>query len=168
MGDWVSGIGALLAVISSFILVRRSESSQREREREKIQIEQWGEGFFCSVRVISNGLFPCRIKGVFFIGPDGPNAGAVPLGPHMAETGRIDLPQRLEYREDLQFAWRVDTLDGLLRALSHLGLRRMDALSIQVVTVTSEFTVPVSTEFSEYLIGAAAAARIEVITPDES
>lgn len=41
LGDWISGIGALLAVVTSLYLVRRNEALQHEREREKIEVEQW-------------------------------------------------------------------------------------------------------------------------------
>lgn len=160
LGDWVSGIGALLAVAMSLHLVRRSEAQQRERERELIEIEQWGSDFFCSVRVISKGFFPCTIKAVFFFGLDGPDGSAVQLGHNMAEDGRICLPKRLECREDIQFAWRIDKMADLLNHLSFLRLNSMSDLGIKVVTVTGEVIVPISAELSDFLIGAARAEKI--------
>lgn len=161
LGDWVSGIGALLAVAVSLYLVRRNEAQQHERDSEKVEIEQWAEDFFCSIRVISKGFFPCTVKAVFFVGSDDPDGSAVPLAPHMDEQGRVSLPTRLECREDIQFAWRVDKLISLLNGLSFLRLQSMEALSIKVVTVTGEFIVPVSKELSDYLIGAARSENID-------
>lgn len=161
LGDWVSGIGALLAVAMSLYLVRRNEEQQCEREREKLEVEQWAEGLFCSVRVISKGFFPCTVKAVFFYGSDGPNGSAVQLAPHMAEEGRISLPMRIECREDIQFAWRVDKMASLLNALSFLRLNSMEDLGIKVVTVTGELIVPISAELSDYLIGAARSEGIK-------
>lgn len=161
LGDWVSGVGALLAVATSLYLVRRNEAQQHEREREKIEIEQWAEGFFLSVRVISKGYFPCTVKSVFFVSSDDPGGGAVQLAPYMDEAGRVSLPVRLEIREDIQFVWMVNQLGGLLRALSLLHLRSMDALSIKVVTVTGELIVPISSELSDYLIGAARSEGVD-------
>ena len=159
LGDWVSGVGALLAVVTSLVLVMRNESQQREREREKIEIEQIGEDFFCSVRVISLGIFPCTVRSVFFLGPDG---GVVPLLSSMAPTVNIKLPVRLEHREDIHFAWRIDQMRELLNSLSFFDLPSLTQLRIQVLTVTGEFIVPISVELADYFVGAARAENIAI------
>ena len=159
LGDWVSGIGALLAVITSLVLVIRNEAQQREREREKIEIEQIGEDFFCSVRVISLGIFPCTVRSVFFLGPDG---GVVSLLASMAQPVNIALPVRLEHREEIHFAWRIDQMRGLLTSWSFFDLSSLTQLRIQVLTVTGDFIVPISVELASYLVGAARAENIAI------
>lgn len=163
LGDWVSGLGALLAVVSSFYLVRRNEAHQHEREREKIEIEQWAEDFYCSVRVISLGIFPCTVKSVFLIGPDG---GSLALNPHLPEESRVRLPARLEIREDIHFIWRVDQLQDLLSRISLFRLQSVDSLSIQVKTVTSDIIVPISPQIAAYLMNISISSGVPIVFDD--
>ncbi|QBQ11160.1 MULTISPECIES: hypothetical protein [unclassified Pseudomonas] len=163
LGDWISGIGALLAVVTSLYLVRRNEALQHEREREKIEVEQWAENFFCSIRVISLGIFPCTVKSVFLLGPDD---GAVPLNPYLPEENRLQLPVRLEIREDIHFVWRVDQLRDLLGRISLFRLQNVEALRIQVTTVTSEIIVPISPEIAAYLMSVSISSGVPIAFDD--
>jgi len=163
LGDWISGIGALLAVVTSLYLVRRNEALQHEREREKIEIEQWANDFFCSIRVISLGIFPCTVKAAFLLGPDG---GAVPLDRYLPDESRVRLPARLEIREDVHFSWRIDQLREILGRISLFRLQSAESLRVQVTTVTSEIVVPISPEIAVYLMGASISSGIPIVFDD--
>lgn len=163
LGDWISGIGALLAVVTSLYLVRRNEALQQDKEREKIEIEQWAEDFFCSIRVISLGIFPCTVKSVFLLGPNG---GAVPLNPYLPEDSRVQLPARLEIREDIHFVWRVDQLHEFLSRISLFRLQSAESLRVQVMTVTSSVIVPISPEIVDCLMGVSISSGIPIVFDD--
>lgn len=163
LGDWVSGIGALLAVISSFILVRRNEAAQEDREKEKIIVDQWASDFYLSVRVISTGLFPCTVNGVFLESPSG---RAVSLSANLPNGADIRIPHRLDSRSDLNFGWQIPQLGRLLGALSLLDLKRIEDLSVYVVTSIADYRFPIGADVSSMLIGAARAQDIQLLQDD--
>jgi hypothetical protein len=160
LGDWISGVGAMLAVVSSFILVRRNEAAQDDREREKISVEQWASDFFLSIRVISTGHFPCTINGVFFESPSG---RVVSLAASLPSEVKVQIPHRLESRSDMNFGWTLTQMGRLLGALSLLDLDRVEDLSIYVVTSIAEHRFPIGADVSNMLIGIARAEGIQLL-----
>jgi len=160
VGDWVSGIGALLAVISSLLLVHRNEVTQTAREKESFLIEQTATEFGCSVRVISLGIFPCKIKTVLFVGPSG---SAVSLHRSLPVEGQVNIPVRLESREEVQFSWRVHQLSGLLGDLSLLHVEDLMVLTIEVSTVLGTTSAPISQELADHFTGVARAQGIPLL-----
>ncbi|WP_236192761.1 hypothetical protein [Pseudomonas glycinae] len=164
VGDWVSGVGALLAVITSFLLVHRNEVTQAAREQESFLIEQTATEFACSVRVISLGILPCKIKTVLFVGPSG---SAVSLHRSLPAEGQVNMPVRLESREEVQFSWRVHQLTGLLGDLSLLHVEDLMVLTIEVSTVMGTTAVPISQELAHHFIGVARAQGIQLLRRPE-
>lgn len=164
VGDWVSGVGALLAVVVSLLLVKRNENLQRERERESFVIDQFGSIFHISISVVSTGFLPCMVKGVFFEGPD---KAAVPMHRYLPEGVSVVMPQRLEYKSDIHFSWRFDQLEPLLQAVSWLRLERLSDLSLVVVTSIGEERQTITAELADVLLGVARGANIPILRTDE-
>jgi hypothetical protein len=160
----VSGFGAFMAVAASFLLVRRNEAFQTEREKEKIEIDQWATDFFFSIRVLSKGLFPSTVKAAYL---SSEGKGVVSLCNSLPQDLQITLPKRLECREDIQFACRIDQLNTLLENISWLQLEDLNLLRIHVITVTDEYVVPINQEIADFFLGAARGARIAILGTDE-
>jgi hypothetical protein len=164
LGDWVSGIGAFLAIISSFILVKRNEEQQRDRERERFLVDQFGSLLHVSITVVSTGYLPCAIKGVFI---ESLSKSAVPLHRYLPEDVTVVMPQRLESKADIHFSWRFDQLEPLLQAISWMRVGRLEDLTILVVTSIGEDRTPITAEVAEILLGVARGAGIAVLETDE-
>ena len=143
LGGWVSGIGALLAVITSLAIVKRNEDQQRDREKERIVVEQWASGEICSIRLISMGLFACTVKGVFLRDPGG---HAVPLHKVTPSGAPIKMPARIESRQDLHFGWTVPTSSSLVAAIASLKAKSIETLQIEIRSVTGTSSLPISAD----------------------
>jgi hypothetical protein len=64
VGDWVSGIGALLAVIASLYMVQRSEKFQQVRDSEQLMLVQETDFAWLTLRVGCSGLRSCAVKDI--------------------------------------------------------------------------------------------------------
>lgn len=164
LGDWVSGVGALLAVITSFVLVRRNERSQAEREREHLVVDQWASDFTVSIRVISRGYLPCTIKGVLLEGPAG---GAIDLQRLLPGSSKVAFPVRLEVRSDLQLAWHILELTGLLNSIALFDPEQQRGLRLCVATAMDEHRFDLSQEILDMWAGAARAQEIEIFLAEK-
>lgn len=165
MGDWVSGVGALLAVVSSFILVKRHEDQQQDRERERIVVEQWAAEGVCSIRLISLGVFPCTVKGVFLRKP---GSHAVALQNVAPNDIKITMPLRLESRQDAHFGWRLQSSGRLVGAIASLKMDQIEALEIEIRSVTNVSSVPISAEVAAWLYKAAELHGVAIVETGES
>lgn len=159
LGDWVSGLGALLAVLSSLWLARRGERLMAEREKEDIRIEQTASDFYASVRIVSHGLYPVTVKAVLIVRP-GNGAFSVPT--NLENDVVITLPKRLEFREEIHFVWRVDLTRSFLSRISLLEVESLSDLRIEVMTVLGSFVVPLAPELVDFFAGAARVQHISL------
>ncbi|MGF6127254.1 hypothetical protein QF019_002463 [Pseudomonas frederiksbergensis] len=138
VGDWVSGVGALLAVVTTLILTRRSEEQQRILRHDKIEIEQGTSSTHVSIRFTSLGLYPAKVRSVLLVSADG---GAVTMFGHCVDQ-EPTFPQRLDFKEDIQFVWKVSQLLMLVGEISMLEVKSLDLVKIQLITSTDAFDFP--------------------------
>lgn len=138
VGDWVSGVGALLAVVTSLILTRRSEESQQLLQHDKMEIRQGVSSDHVVFQFTSLGFYPAKVKSVLLMNSDG---GSVPMfGNRVGDD--TTFPQRLEFKEDIQIEWARDKLSLLLGEISLLEVKSLDHVKIQVITSTDSFGFP--------------------------
>ncbi|EKT4472946.1 hypothetical protein QEM11_003848 [Pseudomonas putida] len=92
-GDWVSGIGALLAVVVALWQIHR----QQERERPKILLHHHLQANGWSLGVVSDGISPVTVLGAYIL---------------YDQTSQIDLVDRLP--EGYQLPRRLDRGEVML------------------------------------------------------
>lgn len=166
LGDWVSGIGALCAVISSLWLAQRSERLQALKEEENIEIEQSASDFFASVRVISLGHYPAIIKNVFLVRPDGSAFSLTAVRADGSnERELLQYPKKLGFREDVHLGWGLDNARGWLYRIQHLEVANLSDLRIEVWTTVRQHQAPLSEEMIKFLQGAARSVEMTLPPP---
>lgn len=157
LGDWVSGIGALMAV--GFALWQ--SHIFRKEDVEDLLIEQGHGPERWRISVISRGKRPARVQGVAFYSPKVDIL--LPIKHFVFHGDKASLPQTLNYSEDIQFTTRPDMFEDLA-VNAVLAFDDLDDLEIYVKTTLGSFKVPVLKEttaaFHEALIGSDAIARI--------
>ncbi|WP_308907615.1 hypothetical protein [Pseudomonas canadensis] len=142
LGDWVSGTGALLAVLVTLWLADKQRREDVESLKVGLVMGMMSHGpdaLFASVNVTSDGKRPVLITGVTFMSNHAKQA--------MHVTGFMSfgnsLPIRLNYGEQAQFPLEFgfeNALNSFVRA--HCN-GRADGLRVVVSTSLNEFSKPV-------------------------
>lgn len=162
-GSWVSGVGALLAVLASLWLSGRGERIQAEREKEKLRIEVSVAGIFAHLDIVSLGHYPVTVRAVL-IGKTGQGAFAIPL--RGASGEKIAFPRRLGFRDDIHASWRADQAKQLLDIISLLQPFTLRELTIEVVTTVEIHIVPADSNFIVWLQDAANRHGVRLLSPN--
>lgn len=163
LGDWVSGVGALLAVITSLALVRRSEASQAERERERFVVDQFVQHRRFSIRVVSMSSVPSVVRSILLEAPSGVASN---LMRYLPEPLKVRLPKRLETRSEIHLAWLDERLPDFLREIQMLQISSLDEVSISVRSSLAVYRFPLSGELTNLLLMASAELGIPLLLPE--
>ncbi len=161
LGDWVSGLGALLAIATTLYLTKRNEAQQEDAKKDVILVEQDATDWIVSIRCISMGSFPTTIRAVMFVRDDG---GAVRLSSQTTGQHEPEIPCRLEFKQDLHFSWRIDVMRQLVMALGILQCRRLEDLQLLIATSTQEFRFPLDSKICDAIRGIARANGVQIET----
>lgn len=143
MGGWVSGIGALAAVLATLWLADR----QRREDVEKLKVSAssmiiTGEsGWFIGVNIVSTGRRPALVTSVSFSTP----ASSKQLVAISAFPGSSSLPARLNYGEQSRVIYGERLLQRLADFLNEEGDGKTD-LEVSVSTTTEVFSSKLSKE----------------------
>ncbi|MBV4518522.1 hypothetical protein KVG88_00470 [Pseudomonas sp. SWRI74] len=140
IGDWVSGLGALLAVgvalWQSYI--------QRKEDVEDLVINQAQGNDRWRVSVVSKGKRPARVQWIGFYSREIDTI--LPIKSFVFHGDDASLPQTLSYAEDIQFVTRPDLfLDLAINAVVTFDDSLKD-LEIHVKTTLGVFRAPVLEE----------------------
>lgn len=147
LGDWVSGIGALLAV---GVALWQSHSLRKE-DVEDLLIEQGQRSERWRISIISRGKRPARVQGVAFYSP---RSGAVlPIKNFVFQGDKALLPQTLNYAEDIQFNTHPDMFENIA-VNAVLEFDDLRDLEIYVKTTLGSFKAPVLKETKEAFLKA--------------
>lgn len=147
LGDWVSGIGALLAVVTSLIVSRRSEENQRILQHDKIEVRQGTSSTYVVFQFTSLGFYPAKVRSVLLVGSDG---RSIPMfGKRVGED--TVFPQRLEFKDDFQLEWPKEDLGLLLSEISFLEVESLEKLTIKVITTIDSFDFPLQKDVCDLL-----------------
>jgi len=136
LGDWVAGIGALLAVITTLVMASRSERQQDRLKRDSLAVQQGASSAYISVRFTSLGMYPAKVKSVLILSPEG---DAVPLFGYEPERDGPTFPVRLEFKDDVHFQWKLDRMRNLLKAIGRLNCKSVDLIRLEAITTTESF-----------------------------
>ena len=161
-GSWVSGIGALLAVLASLWLAQRGEKNQAEREKENLRIEVRVAGMFAHLHIVSLGHFPVTVKEVL-IGVSGGSAFGTPLAD--PASNEIVLPLRLGFREDIHASWRIDQASVLLTSIQWLQPFTLDKLTIEVISSMGVYVLPIDANFIAWIEDASRRQNMRLLSP---
>ncbi|WP_085678132.1 MULTISPECIES: hypothetical protein [unclassified Pseudomonas] len=130
VGDWVSGIGALLAVIASLYMVQRSERFQLERDREQLMLVQEPDLAWLTLRIGCSGLRACAVKDIRV--SHGKNHRS--LKHDFTPKYKDALPCKLDPGESIEFHWSNAELKPIVSLVRSLGLKSLEGLYFEVVT----------------------------------
>jgi hypothetical protein len=163
VGDWVSGIGALLAVIASLYMVQRSERFQLARDSEQLMLVQEPDFGWLTLRVGCSGLRACAVKDIRICHGKKHRS----LRYDLSDKSKGKLPCKLEPGESFELDWSGQELKPIIGTVHNLGLKSLDGLSFEIVTGISVHPF----EFDEWTIDllkqAADAFDMRLIPDDE-
>lgn len=142
LGDWVSGLGALLAVLVTLWLADKQRREDVESLKVGLVVGMMSNGpalLFASVNVTSDGKRPVLITGITFMSRHAKHAVHV--------TGFMSfghsLPIRLNYGEQAQFPLEFGFENDLNNFVHTHCSGIADGLRVVVSTSLNEFTKPV-------------------------
>lgn len=130
VGDWVSGVGALLAVIASLYMVQRSERFQLARDSEQVMLTQEPSMAWLTLHIACKGMRSCTVMDLR-IGHGGKCSS---LKHALSDRNKGVFPSRLEPGEMVQLDWSGRDLIPTLQTICNLGLKNTDGLYFEVVT----------------------------------
>lgn len=163
VGDWVSGIGALLAVIASLYMVRRSERFQLARDSEQLMLVQEPDLAWLTLRVGCSGLRACTVKDVRVCHGSQHKS----LRHDLSDKSKGKLPSKLEPGESFELDWSGLELKPIVSIIHSLGLKRLDGLYFEVVTGISVHKFDFHEWTIDQLQQAADAFEMRLIPDDE-
>lgn len=137
-GSWVSGIGALIAVLSTIYLHKRNESQQIESRKDDIRIGQAASSSYALMCFTSHSHYTSKVRGVLLVDPNGTS---ISLFGHDLTGSEPKLPITLDFKGDFQIEWHVGQMRPLLKALNTLQCKSIDGLMIEVNTTVESFVV---------------------------
>lgn len=158
-GDWVSGVGALIAVLSTLYLHKRNEAQQAVARKDQITIEQGAPSSHALMRFTSHGHFTSKVRGVLLTKNDG---GSISLFGHDLTGTEQKLPQYLGFKDDFQLEWHVSKMRPLLMAINTLQCTSIDDLSVEVLTSVDAFVFPLDIKVKALLREVAAFEQIRI------
>ncbi|EZP62698.1 hypothetical protein [Pseudomonas sp. RIT357] len=161
-GSWVSGVGALLAVLASLWMANRGERIQAEREKENLKIDVRVGGMFAHLHIVSLGHYPVTVKTVL-IGRSTKNAISPVLNDSSGD--QIIFPVRLGFREEIHASWRSDQAKQLVTIVNWLQPFTLNELTIEVITSMDVYVMPVDAKFIAWLQDAANRHDINLLSP---
>lgn len=138
LGDWVAGLGSLVAVATTVILANRERNDQKESVRVEVGSQPeipWQGRRLLAISVTCTGPRPVRIYGIAICSPK-----------HVASLDIInfaegELPANLTYGEVANFA----LYPGTEQRIKHFALTQCDAgfeaLQLQVTTSMRTFEI---------------------------
>ncbi|WP_432755356.1 hypothetical protein [Pseudomonas sp. WMBT8] len=163
VGDWVSGIGALLAVIASLCMVRRSERFQLARDSEQLMLVQEQDLAWLTLRVGCSGLRACAVKDIRICHGNKHRS----LRYDLPDKSKGKIPCKLEPGESFELDWSGHDLKPIITAVNNLGLKKLDGLCFEVVTGISVHKFDFDEWTIDLLKQAAEAFDLRLIPDDE-
>ncbi|NWD85575.1 hypothetical protein [Pseudomonas sp. K5002] len=145
-GSWVSGIGALIAVLSTIYLHRRSESQQVAFRKDKIEIRQGSSSSYVLICFTSHSHYTSKVRGVWLTDAKGTS---ISLFGHDLTGTEAKLPITLDYKGDFQLEWHVGQMRPLLMAINTLQCESIDDLKVEVNTTIESFVVSLDPKIIE-------------------
>ncbi len=130
VGDWVSGVGALLAVVASLYMVRRSERFQLARDSERLMLTQELDLAWLTLRVGCSGLRACTVQDVRICHGKKHRS----LKHDLSGKSKGKLPCKLEPGESFELDWSGLEIKPIVQTVHSLGLKSLDGLYFEVVT----------------------------------
>ena len=163
VGDWVSGVGALLAVIASLYMVRRSERFQLARDSEQLMLVQEPDLAWLTLRVGCSGLRACTVQDVRICHGNKHQS----LRHDLPDDCKGKLPCKLEPGESFELSWSGLELKPVVRIVRSLGLKSLNGLYFEVVTGISVHKFDLHEWTIDELKRAADAFDMRLIPDDE-
>ncbi len=145
LGGWVSGIGALAAVITTLVLARkqRKEDVEHLQVALKMSLMTNGGPWFMNLQVASDGRRPSTVTGIAFTSPHAKHAC------HITGfmNGGSQLPVQLGYGEQANFMLDYGTEERLCDFVSRYCGGKASGLKVVVSTNLNSFSHPVDKNF---------------------
>lgn len=130
VGDWVSGVGALLAVIASLYMVKRSEHFQLARDSEQLMLVQEHDLAGLTLRVGCSGLRACAVKDVRLCHGKKHRS----LRHNLSDKSKGKFPCKLDPGDSFELDWSGHELEQIVDIVNNLGLKSLEGLYFEVVT----------------------------------
>ncbi|MBI6913254.1 MULTISPECIES: hypothetical protein [Pseudomonas] len=130
VGDWVSGVGALLAVIASLYMVKRSERFQLARDSEQLMLVQEQDLAWLTLRVGCSGLRACAVKDVRICHGKKHRS----LRHNLSDKSKGKFPCKLDPGDSFELDWSGHELEQIVDIVNNLGLKSLEGLYFEVVT----------------------------------
>ncbi|MWV17548.1 hypothetical protein F3I16_16015 [Pseudomonas sp. L-22-4S-12] len=149
-GGWVSGIGALAAVVTSLWLADR----QRREDVEHLDVLPQlsiipGLGWMISIHVVSDGRRPATVTSIVI----GSKHATVELHLLSFYHKNKDLPASLQYGESLDLIGAISLRAELVDYVAKYCGGKFDGLVVRVRTTTSHFSGEIEGNVLPYLRG---------------
>lgn len=163
VGDWVSGVGALLAVVVSLYLTRRSERFQLERDSEQLMLLQEPSFAWLTLTIGCNGMRRCTVNELRVT--HGKKRES--LKHVLSERNKDVFPCKLDPGDSLKLDWSGLEIKPILRAVKTLDLKSLEGVFFEVVTGIAVHRFALDPWTIDLLEEAATAFEISLLTNDE-
>lgn len=142
LGAWISGLGALAAVVTTLWLANKQRREDVEHLKVSLNIGLMNpdEPWFISVDVVSDGRRPATVRGIAFTSPHAKHA--LHLTGFMSYGAQ--LPVQLSYGEKAGFMLSYGSEIELRRFVSEYCGGKAKGLKIAASTNLNSFEAPVS------------------------
>lgn len=130
VGDWVSGVGALLAVIASFVIVQRNERFQLARDDEQLVLNQEPEFAWLTLYIGCKGMRSCTVTDVKVCYAKRRRS----IKHALSDKSSGKFPSRLDPGEFIQLDWSGIDFTQLLQVIGQLEVKNPKEIFIEVIT----------------------------------
>lgn len=130
LGDWVSGVGALLAVVASFLIVQRNEKFQLARDSEQLVLNQEQDSAYLGIHLGCKGLRSCFVTDIRICSLKQRRTIKHDISKDFAEK----FPFRLEPGEHIRLEWSGVEFKPLLHTIGSLQALVLEEFFIEVLT----------------------------------
>ncbi|ROO33390.1 hypothetical protein [Pseudomonas sp. 7SR1] len=130
VGDWVSGVGALGAVVVSLYMVKRSERFQLARDSEQLMLAQETGFAYLTLRIGCSGLRTCAVRDVRICH----GLKRRSLKRDLSAESEGAFPCKLEPGESIELDWSGLEIKPILSSIKNLEPKSLEGLYFEVVT----------------------------------
>lgn len=163
VGDWVSGVGALLAVVVSLSITRRSEKFQLERDSEQLILIQEPSLAWLTLTIGCKGLRRCTVNDIRICH----GKKRISLKHDLTKKNIGSFPCKLDPGDSFNLDWSGLEIKPFVRTIRNLDLKNLDGIFFEVVTGISVHRFDLELWTVEMLQEAASAFEMSLLTDDE-
>jgi hypothetical protein len=163
VGDWVSGVGALLAVVVSLYMTRRSERFQLERDSEQLMLIQEPSLAWLTLTIGCKGMRRCTVNDLRLCH----GKKRTSLKHVLAEKNTGNFPCKLDPGDSFKLDWSGLEIKPIVRSVRNLDLKCLDGIYFEVVTGISVHRFDLDVWTVDLLQEAAASFEMSLIMDDE-